>query len=46
MNIKTFMATAVAALTLAACAAEEPAPAPAGADEAPREQGPHAPESK
>jgi hypothetical protein len=27
MNIKTFMATAVAALTLAACTAEEPAPA-------------------
>ena len=27
MNIKTFIATAVAALTLAACGTEEPAPA-------------------
>jgi len=33
MNIKTFMAVAVAALTLAACGAEEPAPA-VTADEA------------
>jgi hypothetical protein len=38
MNIKTFIAAAVIALT-AACAQE----APEGADEATREQGPHAP---
>jgi hypothetical protein len=37
MNIKTFMAVAVAALTLAACTAEEPAPA-VTADEAVDEQ--------
>jgi hypothetical protein len=45
MNIKTFIAAAVIALT-AACAQEAPEAPPAGADEAPREQGPRAPLSK
>jgi hypothetical protein len=37
MNIKTFMATAVTALTLAACTAEEPTPT-VTTDEAVNEQ--------
>lgn len=57
MNIKTFIAAAVVALT-SACAdqATEPAPVDVGSNpadrdhsearEAPREQGPHAPASK
>jgi hypothetical protein len=45
MNIKTFIAAAVVALT-AACSAEEPAAPTPEVTEAPTEQGPNAPASK